>query len=517
MTSTTTPWLAPGICLGAIFAFSSTCLAQAPNLRDVALADLNGDASLDVALADNTNNELRYRLNDGSGVFAPAVAVGAGGGNLGAIAVAVGDLDGDGQGDDVALVFEDSHTIVTIVDPVGAAATTTFNSVGQRPSDVVIGDLDGVLPDDVIVARQGYPPLSSGGIEVIQNGGGSVDLPFGGTAAQVVKLCLADFDGDNDLDLAAIARGAPDVVLLFDNSGGALAYTGSIALASSGLANGITAGDFDGDGIVDLAVTMPALLPAPAQDVRLLMGSGGTPVDPANFSASPDIAMSGTFAVDMACGDLDDDSFAPVGSREDLVVVNLSGGVELLSGYDAVASSFSSTGTLVAGSLPTAVAIADLNGDFCDDVAIANYGSGDVSILLTAPPALAQPFGTGCAGTGGLVPALTATGLPTTGNTAFATQISDALALAPWFIGLSLGNTETVLNANCTLYLGDPISFLLQFTDASGQGSFNLPIPAAPPDLSGLDIYFQGAVFDPNGLYAPGVSFSNAVRIQIGS
>ena len=188
----------------------------------------------------------------------------------------------------------------------------------------------------------------------------------------------------------------------------------------------------------------------------------------------------------------------------------------MLDGYNAVTQSFTSTGTLVAGTLPVAVAIGDLNGDACDDIAIANYGSGDVSILLTTPPALAQPFGTGCAGTGGLVPALAATGLPTTGNAAFAAQVTNALGLAPWFIGLSLSHTQTILNGSCTLYLGDPISWVLQFTDGSGQGSFNLPIPAGP-SFSGLDIYFQGAVLDPNGLYSPGVSVSNALRIQIGS
>ena len=240
-------------------------------------------------------------------------------------------------------------------------------------------------------------------------------------------------------------------------------------------------------------------------------------MDPPIFTAAPYIAWAGTFATDLACGDLEDDSFAPIGSRKDLVVVNLSGGVELLDGYNAVTQSFTSTAPVVAGSLPMAVAIGDLNGDFCDDIAIANYGSGDVSILLTAPPALAQPCGSGCAGTGGLVPVLAATGLPTAGNAAFATQISNALGLVPWFIGLSLGNAETALNGSCTLYLDDPISFILLFTDASGQGSFNLPIPTAPPDFSGLDIYFQGAVFDPNGLFAPGISFSNALRIQIGS
>ena len=515
MTSTHTLAIAPGIFLAAILVASPALLAQRP--RDVALGDLNNDLSPDIAVADNDGNQLLYRLNDGSGNFAAAVAVSAGAGNLGVIAVAVGDLDGDGASDDVALACEDSDTVVTIVNPTGAPSTTTIGSVGQRPSDVAIGDLDGVLPADIVVARQGQPLLSSGGIEVILNGGAPVDLSFSGTSTQIVKLCLADLDGDNDTDLAALAQGSTDAVLLFDNSGGTLTFAGSIALASGGLANGLACCDLDGDGNEDLAVTMPSLFPTPAQVIRLLMRTGAAPLDPTDFTAAPDIASSGTFAIDLACGDLENDGFAPIGTRQDLVVVNAgSGDVALLDGYNAGTQSFTSTGTLAAGTLPIAAAVGDLNADGGDDVVIANYGSGDISILLPPLPALAQPFGTGCAGTGGQVRALSAVGLPTSGNSVFGTQISNTISFAPWLIGLAVANAETALNASCTLYLADPISFILQFTNATGQGTFNLPIPATPSFL-GFEVFFQGAVFDPNGLYPPGIALSNAVRIRIGS
>jgi len=131
-------------------------------------------------------------------------------------------------------------------------------------------------------------------------------------------------------------------------------------------------------------------------------------------------------------------------------------------------------------------------------------------------PALAQPFGTGCGGTGGQVPALSAVGLPTSGNPAFGVQIANSISFAPWLTGLAGTSTTTALNANCTLYLQDPISYILGFTNVGGQDTLHLPIPAAASFL-GFELFFQAAVFDSNGSLPPGIALSNALSTRIGS
>ena len=136
--------------------------------------------------------------------------------------------------------------------------------------------------------------------------------------------------------------------------------------------------------------------------------------------------------------------------------------------------------------------------------------------VVCGQPALAQSLGTGCSGTAGQVPALSAIGLPTSGNTAFGVQIANALGFAPWLIALASTSTTTALNASCTLYLQDPISHVLGFTNAAGQDTFNVPIPATPNFL-GFELFFQAVVFDSNGSLPPGIALSNALSTRIGS
>jgi len=173
-------------------------------------------------------------------------------------------------------------------------------------------------------------------------------------------------------------------------------------------------------------------------------------------------------------------------------------------------------------------AAGDVNGDGFPDLLMgaAHYDAGQAEEGVVfvyhggpnqpAQPAFAQQFGTGCAGTAGQVPVLSAVGLPTSGNPAFGIRISNAISFAPWLVAIATMNTVTTLNASCTLYLEGPISFFLGFTNAAGQDTFNLAIPSTA-SCHGLELFFQGAVFDSGGLYPPGVALSNALSTRIGS
>jgi hypothetical protein len=68
---------------------------------EVAVADLNGDGKLDLAVANADSNNISVLMGNGDGTFQPAVNYAAGGGaGSSPSTVVVGDFNGDGVGSD---------------------------------------------------------------------------------------------------------------------------------------------------------------------------------------------------------------------------------------------------------------------------------------------------------------------------------------------------------------------------------------------------------------------------------
>jgi ELWxxDGT repeat protein len=127
-----------------------------------------------------------------------------------------------------------------------------------------------------------------------------------------------------------------------------------------------------------------------------------------------------------------------------------------------------------------------------------------------------ETFGTGCAGTAG-IPAIGASGVPSIGNAAFGVTLSSARPSSACALVLALNRADLAIGFGCTVYpsLVPPISVNM-VTDALGQTTLNLPIPA-PPSNAGFNLYFQWVVADPSGAFGPGgVALSNGLRVQTG-
>ena len=102
----------------------------------------------------------------------------------------------------------------------------------------------------------------------------------------------------------------------------------------------------------------------------------------------------GTNPYSVAIGDLNGDS------KPDLAVANIgSDNVSVLLGDGT--GSFGPATNFPVGTGPISVAIGDLNGDSKPDLAVANWGSSTVSILLNSPPVQTFALSVSKAGTGG--------------------------------------------------------------------------------------------------------------------
>jgi hypothetical protein len=190
-------------------------------------------------------------------------------------------------------------------------------------------------------------------------------------------IVAADFDGDGRVDVAVASSyiaGPPPhpgfVDVYLQTAPGAIQWPAQYGIAADPW--GLSAGDFDGDGTLDLVAATPSTLPP---EVNVITDSGGVSIlrqdaaNPGRFLASA-WTRTGGAAQAAAIGQLTGDAFADV-VVADAVLVNARA---LLLAQDPM-----QPGTLLppaalsigGGRGATEVTVGDLNGDTLPDVALA--------------------------------------------------------------------------------------------------------------------------------------------------
>jgi hypothetical protein len=331
--------------------------------RSVAIGDLDGDQVPDLAVANYAfpfSGNVSVLLGLGDGTFAVAADYAAGNGPH---SVAIGDLDGD-QVPDLAVANSgtwptfDGNVSVLLGVGNGQFAAAVNYAVGDEPSSVAIGDLNGDQVPDLAVANSGWDNVSV----LLGLGDGTfaaaVYYPAGNGPRSVA---IGDLNGDQVPDLAVANGYSGNISVLLGLGDGA--FAGAVNYAAGDGPWSLAIGDLDNDQVPDLAVANWG------GNVSVLLGIGdGT------FAAAVDYP-AGNGPVSVAIGDLDGDQVP------DLAVANVgSDNVSLLPGLGD--GTFAAAVNYAAGDGPFSVAIGDLDGDQAPDLAVANGGSDNVSVLL---------------------------------------------------------------------------------------------------------------------------------------
>jgi hypothetical protein len=294
--------------------------------------------------------------------YFPAVAYG-----VGALPVAeeVGDLNGDGK-PDIVVANEVANSISVLLDEgAGTFAPAVAYPVGDSPSAVAIGDLNEDGIPDLAVANE-----DSGTVSILLGAGGGmfdapIDFPVGAVPSAVA---IGDLNEDGIPDLAVTNEDSGTVSILLGKGGGALEAGQEVKVGEGPIS--IAIGEFDEDGRPDLVTANSG-----SNNVSIIRGNGN-----GTFAPAVDYAV-GEEPISVAAADLNGDHLP------DLVVANAGAGtVSVLHGdINGTQGTFGRVTETAVGGRPTAVAVADLNGDKVPDLAVVNSDGDAVQVLVGKP------------------------------------------------------------------------------------------------------------------------------------
>jgi len=331
-----------------------------------AIGDFNGDGLPDLAVANTFPATYSVLLAKGKGAFQQPTTV-----TLSSPpgAVATADFNHDGKLD---LAFNIGGLAVLTGQGDGTFSGQKTYTVDSTTSGIAVGDfnsdgnLDVVLADTFLKVVHVLLGNSDGTFR------SAVDYKAGGTSQSIV---VGDFNGDGHLDLALALASPPGQVgfaaVLLGNGDGS--FQPPVQYPMQVQPVGITAGDFNGDGIVDLAVAnycgSDTTCSGPGT-VAILIGHGdGTFTNGGNFSVQyhPVFVLSADFNGD---------------GRLDLAVLNAyTYTVSLLLGKGD--GTFGPPKNLQTDRLPYFAATGDFNQDGLPDLVVNDLYDGDVTVILS--------------------------------------------------------------------------------------------------------------------------------------
>jgi hypothetical protein len=329
----------------------------------IQVADFQGKGAADLAVSDNGQDMVWILRGSGNGTFEPAVGLPEGGASY---ALTTADFNHDGLAD-IAVANSGPPGTVSVILGLGDggfSAPQTF-SAGNGPNCVIATDLDGDGWLDLVVSNY-YGGSGTTVSVMLGQGDGGFTPPVGYTVGNgAIFVATDDFNGDGIPDLLGVAQHDNSIALLLGVGDGTFSaaspfgatagaepaavgvgnFNGSLGAAApdwggnsvavlggpvtaaeqptiinlganpSSNPNSVAVADFDGDGILDLAVAESSTVPG---TIALLIGKGdGTFAPPVTFAV-------GQGSVTVVTADLNGDG------KPDLAVANSNGSVSIL-------------------------------------------------------------------------------------------------------------------------------------------------------------------------------------------
>jgi VCBS repeat protein/centrosomal CEP192-like protein/HYDIN/CFA65/VesB family protein len=272
--------------------------------------------------------------------------------------VAVADFNNDGIPDVAVAAYDDTtgaeNILVYLGHGDGTFSAPLSTSINSYPSNIFVGDVNGDGKLDLLAASDGGEGDGNTNFYFGNGDGTFTQQPFGLFGA---VECVGDWNGDGKLDLVAAEYDEDlslSMVYLGDGTGNFTVSQSQIGYYNDNVLGNCVAGDFNGDGKVDLAF--------PGMGVTLGNGDGTfqTPIYyPVPYYGSA-----------VVTADVNGDG------KLDLI----SNGLSVLLGNGD--GTFTSAGGVNLGQQPQGINIGDFNGDGVLDVVTWSNGSNNTDQTL---------------------------------------------------------------------------------------------------------------------------------------
>jgi hypothetical protein len=278
--------------------------------------------------------------------------------------IASGDFNNDGIPDLVTVGSSNGIISVALGKGDGSFGPWLYTPASNSPWVVAVGKFDGKNLDAVV----GDEALNNA-LAMFGDGTGYFpnSMPLSTNNHLPGGIVVGDFNGDGNKDLAITGDKGQGRVFVFLGNGDGTFQQGRNFVTGGHYPTGILAGDFNGDGKLDLAVVNTAA-GVSYGSVAVLLGRGNGSFDPPllyKFThRSPYVPSA------IAMGDFNGDGKLDIAVAMSNYSTNESSYVLVLLGNGN--GTFNKGTKAKAGPNPDSIAVADFNGDGIPDIVVAN-------------------------------------------------------------------------------------------------------------------------------------------------